>query len=183
MVSFTLAPPTSLDRTHRDNTYFDGRSWSSNVSKQLEPIETAVIAMFLRGDHLVLKSLMIQLHVVTVHSRQRSEAGFYTDFTIPDDIPSIPGKDSFVLSDVVGEIEGLQNGAGFALFIRGGKLAFLEGFSYDEPWPSTVLSFNLKYMNGEKRDFEALSKILGGSDVGRCEGEHRREGDTHDPTQ
>jgi len=32
----------------------------------------------------------------------------------------------------------------------------LEGYSYDDPWPSTIDCFNLKYVKGEQRDLAVL---------------------------
>jgi hypothetical protein len=43
-------------------------------------------------------------------------------------------------------IDGLAHGAGFVLFVRGGRIETLEGFSYDEPWPPRVERFLLAYV-------------------------------------
>ena len=123
---------------------------------QLNILETAVLQMLLRGDEPVLESLRNQLRESTMTARRDTGAGFFTDFSVPDQVPRAPAKDSFVLGDVVGEIDGLENGAGFLLFIRNGKIAFLDGFSYNEPWPLSAAKFKVRYANGDERDFVGL---------------------------
>ncbi|MDZ4155408.1 MAG: hypothetical protein U1E09_02545, partial [Methylococcales bacterium] len=63
--------------------------------------------------------------------------------------------------DVIGEIPELLSGAGFLLYIKNGVLDMLEGYSYDEPWPSSIDTFNLRYVKGEQRDIEAIVKKWG----------------------
>ena len=45
----------------------------------------------------------------------------------------------------------LAHGAGFVLFIRGGRLSMLEGYTYDEPWPDQVRGFSLRYSDPERK--------------------------------
>jgi hypothetical protein len=47
------------------------------------------------------------------------------------------------LGGIEADILGLQHGAGFLLFVRDGVVSFLEGFSYDEPWPAEVKEFRV----------------------------------------
>ena len=48
------------------------------------------------------------------------------------------------------------------LFVKDGCLVTLEAFSYDEPWPESIIDFELSYViNGEsvtngERDLETL---------------------------
>lgn len=50
-------------------------------------------------------------------------------------------------------VDGLQYGAGFVIFMRGGRLDILEGYSYGEPWPKEIRGFNLTYQR-EPRELE-----------------------------
>ena len=63
--------------------------------------------------------------------------------------------------DVVAEIEGMPDGAGFELFIEHRRLSMLEGYGYDDPWPSTIASYTLRYTTDDRRDWDALRKALG----------------------
>jgi hypothetical protein len=63
---------------------------------------------------------------------------------------------------------GFYHGAGFVLFVDDGVISFLEGFTYDEPWPEDAGSFELWYLKGSPssvkdthRDLEKLRAALG----------------------
>lgn len=60
------------------------------------------------------------------------------------------------------EIGGLQNGAGFVLHLREGVMDYLEGYSYDEPWPPVVEAFSVSYIGDIQRDLAALWKKWAG---------------------
>jgi hypothetical protein len=77
--------------------------------------------------------------------------GFFTWFSIPDDVPKLPDGDLLHISDVAADINDLERGAGFVLIIRKGGINMLEGFTYCEPWPPTVSSFHLYYDGTSKR--------------------------------
>lgn len=62
----------------------------------------------------------------------------------PDALP-ITEHSNFYVDGVVAEIAGLEHGAGFVVFVRGGHLDTLEGYSYDEPWPEAIHDFQLSY--------------------------------------
>jgi hypothetical protein len=49
-------------------------------------------------------------------------------------------------------MDGLQHGAGFILTVEGGSLHSLEGYSFEEPWPTEVRTFSLEYTR-DPRDF------------------------------
>lgn len=80
--------------------------------------------------------IQAQLELATISSRRKTWFGFFLNFAVsPTTLFEPP---DFELNDVYGDIEGLEHGAGFLLFIRNGKLAFLEGHSHDEDWPGHV---------------------------------------------
>lgn len=82
--------------------------------------------------------------------------GFYCDFEVPREAASVDGAGSFEISDGVGDVPGLANGVGFVLFVREGRLAMLEGFTYDEQWPESVSGIVLRYEPGPTRDLSKL---------------------------
>jgi hypothetical protein len=43
----------------------------------------------------------------------------------------------------VAEIAGLERGVSFVLFVRDGMLDFLEGFTFDEPWPDRIDDYSV----------------------------------------
>jgi hypothetical protein len=111
----------------------------------LTPIEREVMSMLLAGDDPDLHTLTAQFAAATAIGRELTGVGFFVDFQVPSGCHRL-GDRHFVIGDVIGELDGLQHGAGFLLFVRDGIIKMLEGFSYDEPWPEEVRDFKLTYV-------------------------------------
>jgi len=127
---------------------------------EISTLERNVMAMLLAGDNPKLHVLREQFRVAQVVSRELTGVGFYTTFLIPPEAPRLVEAKSLRLGDVSADIDGLQHGAGFLLFINGGAIDFLEGFSFDEPWPVSTERFQLSYIGGPSRDQSRLSEKL-----------------------
>ncbi len=110
----------------------------------LNPLEQAVLDKLLTGNEPELISLRAQAHRARLRSRRETGAGFVSYFDVPPDVDRL-GRSTFHFGDVNATMKGLSHGAGFVLFIKDGQLDRLEGYSYDEPWPSKVGSFQLTY--------------------------------------
>jgi len=119
----------------------------------LSALELAVMQKLLAGDHPALAALRQQLALARVRSRKETGVGFYSEFEIPLEVGKAPVRaDELQFGDVEGALEGLKHGAGFLLFVKGGRLHMLEGYSYDEPWPRSVGEFSLRYSNTSRED-------------------------------
>lgn len=125
----------------------------------LSKIEKAVLENLLDGHLPFLIQLRKQFARCKVVQREFTGFGFYTTLAVPDDVSRIPGLD-IKFGDVIAELPEVPSGAGFLLYVKDGVLDMLEGYSYDEPWPSSISSFNLKYTKGEERDWVALERSL-----------------------
>jgi hypothetical protein len=112
----------------------------------LSDFEQAVLEKLLAGDHPVLGVLRAQAHAGQLASREYTGAGFFLSFDVPLDAPALATKD-FRFGDVNAAVDGLQYGAGFVVFVRGGRLDTLEGYSYEEPWPKEIRGFTLSYQH------------------------------------
>lgn len=128
----------------------------------MNSLEDAVLSKLLAGDDEVLEALRLQLAHATIKSRQMTGAGFYLNFSIPAAVEPIIAtvptiKSNFCFGDVAAHIDGLENGAGFLLWITDGRLDFLEGYTYDEPWLTPIENFHLQYFS-EPRDMDSLRK-------------------------
>lgn len=121
----------------------------------LDNFEHAVLAKLLAGDHPLLAALRSQNEKARLASRDYTGAGFYCTFAMQSDVPILEHLD-FRFGDVNAKISGLKHGAGFVIFIRGGRLDTLEGYSYDEPWPKAIRDFELSYQR-EPRNLELPS--------------------------
>ena len=78
-----------------------------------------------------------------VESRELTGVGFFTNFAIPSDVNVPRTVPDQVIGGVGAKLSGLQHGAGFLLFVREGRIAFLEGFCYDEDWTDPGSEFTL----------------------------------------
>jgi len=113
----------------------------------LNKFERAVLAKLLAGDHPLLAELRSQAERARLASREYTGAGFYCTFETPPDVPLLKQHQDFHFGDVDAKIDGLKHGAGFVVFVRGGRLDTLEGYCYDEPWPEVIGDFELSYQS------------------------------------
>lgn len=61
---------------------------------------------------------------------------------VPEAAPRL-GHVHAELMQVTADMDGVQHGVGFVLYILDGCLRQLEGSTYDEPWPASVRAFRL----------------------------------------
>ena len=119
--------------------------------KGLNNFELAVINKLLDGDHPILNNLRLQASEALLVKREYTGVGFYCHFKVSSNEHTLR-EDIHNIGGVNAEIEGLNHGAGFILFITHGQLDLLECYTYDEPWPKEIGKFTLSY-NKEPRDF------------------------------
>jgi len=129
------------------------------MSNELSKFEKAVLDKLLHGEIPLLTELRQQLGECVVAKREFTGFGFYTTLTVPKRFRRTLGPDIY-FGDVVCEFPELSSEVGFLLYVKGGVLEMLEGYSYDEPWPSPNAHFNLTYIGGEVRDWKALETQL-----------------------
>lgn len=122
-------------------------------------LEYAVLERLLAGRYPLLEQLRKQLTVCHVSRREMTGAGFYTYFDVGD----VPVADDTTVrfGDVLAEVQGMVHGAGFVLYVEHGRLSMLEGYGYDDPWPTEITAYTLRYTAGEHRDWVALRKVFG----------------------
>jgi hypothetical protein len=116
----------------------------------LTPFEHEVIAAILRPDHPVMNALRAQFAVCRVSDREFTGHGFYTGLIVPSDVAAARvTRDQLRLGGEVGAtLDGLDNGAGFVLWIAHGMLDCLEGFAYDQPWPERIENYSVIPVTG-----------------------------------
>lgn len=100
----------------------------------------------LAGEGEALAILRRQLATCAVTARRNTGVGFYADLLPAAEAPSAQlSSTELQIQDVYAEVDALENGAGFVVYIESGRLAMLEGFAFDEPWPSVISTFSVKY--------------------------------------
>lgn len=105
------------------------------MSDKFSTLEKEVMnELLLRGPTDVSAQIQRQYECSKVARRRITGVGFFTYFDVPSTAAPIePANIEF--GNLNALLEGTQNGCGFVLFIRKGKIEFLEGFTYGEPWP------------------------------------------------
>src|SRR6266404_8333231 len=104
----------------------------------LTPLEKSVLDKLVDKPGEPFETLRRQVSCATVSKRKFSGVGFFTEFSLPSDAQVSRNVADMTLGDIGAELPGLKHGAGFVLFIRGGVITMLEGYSYDEKWPENT---------------------------------------------
>jgi hypothetical protein len=131
------------------------------MEDNIDKLEQQVLQMLLEGDDPALAILRIQFGLAKRKPREMSGVGFFTYLDVPEDAPRLTNNASLRFGDVSAEIDGLEHGAGFVLFVDDGVLTTLEAYTYDEPWPPLVTGYELSYMNKPYRDWQSLRATPG----------------------
>jgi len=124
-----------------------------------EEFEEIVMKELLSGDDHNLEILRAQFSSAEVRSREFTGVGFYTYFRPDVNMPKVEGKQAFQFGDLKVDLQGVKAGVGFVLFIKNGYLDFLEGYTYDDPWPGDIDILSIGFETNGIRDLEKLSKI------------------------
>src|ERR1700730_13723808 len=92
-------------------------------------LETAILEKLLNGKSETFQILFRQYQASTVTQREMTGAGFFIYFSVPREIPALPGAPSFSFGDVHAAWTGLKEGAGFLVNVNKGYLHDLEAYS------------------------------------------------------
>jgi hypothetical protein len=110
----------------------------------LTPLEKAVIGALLEKSGEPFDTARQQLEHARITKREFTGVGFFTEFAITDDAPIRRDLPDATLGNVGVEFPGVQHGAGFLLFIRGGVVTMLEGYTYaGDQWPERIDEFRV----------------------------------------
>jgi hypothetical protein len=85
--------------------------------------------------------------------------GFYTNYQSDITLPKVVGKQRFHFGDLKVDLKGVKSGVGFVLYIDDGYIKYLEGYTYDDPWPEKLDILNISFETDGKRNLEKLRKI------------------------
>ncbi len=117
----------------------------------INELEAAVLDKLLTGDLPALATLRIQRQRMQVAKREYTGVGFFIEFEHPDDVVRLATSKSIRFGDVVAELDGLEHGAGFLLFIDNGLITMLEGYTNtNEAWPAKPGRFELRYWTPQR---------------------------------
>lgn len=134
---------------------------SVTTNSNFDRLEDQVLKMLLEGDDPTLDVLRTQLANARRQPRELSGVGFFRHFELTAPSPTLPNSASIWFGDVSADIEGLQHGAGFVLFVDKGMISMLEGYTYGEEWPTQIARFSVQYLTGDTRDLTSLRDTTG----------------------
>lgn len=108
----------------------------------LTPLENGVLEAIVQGRPQSEQCLREQLQQSELGSREFNGYGLFTNFVVAEQVPRCPGLDRTLLAS------GLVDDklCGFILWIRDGKIDFLEGYPLGgDSWPEneSFTTFNL----------------------------------------
>ena len=111
--------------------------------EKLTSLENEVLDMLLDKSGEPFVTVRQQLSQAVVAKREFTGVGFYTHFNLPTGLSIRYDLPDMTIGDVGAEFSNLRHGAGFVLFIRHGVVDILEGYTYDEPWPTIIDQFKV----------------------------------------
>ena len=113
--------------------------------ERIEALEVAAIEHILLDDSQpeIMDTLRHQYAKSKIHRRRFRDVGFSSRLWVDSDAPRLQKRDRFHLGNLDAEVEGLEYGLGFVLYVRDGWLETLEVFTYGETFPECLTTFRV----------------------------------------
>jgi hypothetical protein len=129
------------------------------VDPGINPFEAVVLGRLLEGDLPELELLRFQVRSARVR-REWTGAGFWTEFTVDPSTPRLANRGPFQIAGVYGRHPELEAGVGFTLFVDDGAVGSLEGYTYEEAWPTNLEVLKLEQEPAGQRRLAEITKLL-----------------------
>lgn len=97
-----------------------------------------LVPLLIEGEHPALVALRAQWPHARVREVEMTGHGFYAELDVPPGVP-LADPPGFAGGDATIWLEGAVQPSGCVLFVRSGRLATLEGYTYDERWPEDAV--------------------------------------------
>jgi hypothetical protein len=115
--------------------------------RPLWPIERAALEAATQDDAAIEDSLTRQIQAASVVNFENSGAGFFSTIAVTGEVPALP-ESSPLKGGAVGNVDGIEHGMGFILFVENGRLSLLEGYCHGDASTTGVdfqtVEFDLK---------------------------------------
>lgn len=109
---------------------------------QLSRLESDTLSLLVNPDGTGDLALVDQLEGIAAIRREPTGVGLYVHLEVRVDAPRSALSNAPV-GNVSGKCPELANGFGAVAFVENGALSLLEFFTYDEPWPDRISSYEL----------------------------------------
>lgn len=108
----------------------------------MNKFEQAVIEHILKKEAPEYKK---HLPYLWVDRRENTGSGFYLYFRYSEKPALFSHENRTIGQSVYADIEGLDGGAGFMLYIDKGQITMLESFSHNsENWPAHIVKYEIQ---------------------------------------
>lgn len=108
--------------------------------------EAKLVESVLAGNDEILSILRAQYQVATLREREETGVGIALHFEVPDSAPELRDARDFEVDDLFIEVEGVEGGISPVLFVRQGRIAFLEAVvASNQPWPEDLSTAEFWY--------------------------------------
>lgn len=108
----------------------------------LNALEKEVVIKFCEYENIQINDLGKQLDTLKVKSRKLSGVGFITAIEVPNALVVMSGTESFTGGRVGMYLNDERINTGYLIYIKEGCLEGIEGYTYDDPWPASVSTFD-----------------------------------------
>ena len=109
------------------------------MAMKFDEFEKTIITDIIEQYPEYKSKLRAQFEHAVVQKRAFSKYGFSTDYAVTTPEKTLGDDVNLQLGKRQWNINGLQNGSDYILWIKNGLISSLEGFSYEEPWPNEIL--------------------------------------------
>jgi hypothetical protein len=113
------------------------------MTNKLHSLIRDVLALQISQIESCSEALSKQLKHLQSINVELTGVGFYAKFILDEKVEAVTEIAKSNFGGVQAEIPGVKNGCGFVLFVENGKIDTLEGYTYDEPWPSHFETYTL----------------------------------------
>jgi hypothetical protein len=124
-----------------------------------DTFETQAFSMLGAGDEPLLAIVRTQLETCRVRERENSSFGRLTDLWVEDGVPLCEVTDRFSIDDVFCRVEGVDEPAQILLHFNRGRIATLEAFVAEGPWPEEPTVVEMWYVAPDDDDAGQLARV------------------------
>lgn len=130
------------------------------MTATLYPSERKIIRLLLARKFGGTSAIVSRLRMLRCTSREMTGTGYYLNFDVQHDSTRIDHSDDELSEDFPTRLPTPQDIVGFTLFIRNGRLAWLEGYTFgDVAWPEEPLETWILF-EAARRDAEESRKYI-----------------------
>lgn len=106
---------------------------------KISKFEEMIITDIIEHNPDYREILLSQFNAAKVKERKKYERGFCTDYVIDDGVQTFGDGVDMRLSGSQWNINDVDNGTDYILWVKNGKISSLEGFTYEEKWPDEII--------------------------------------------